>query len=250
MEKGNLSINSENIMPIIKKWLYSESDIFLRELVSNGCDAITKLQKLIGMGEANVPEDTEYKVSVILDKENGVIKVIDNGIGMTADEIKEYITQIAFSGASDFINKYKDQIDDGGDIIGHFGLGFYSAFMVADKVQIDSLSYRDGAKAARWICDGGVEFELDESDKTDRGTVITLYIGDDGKDFLNPYKIKEVLAKYCYFMPIEIYFEDMEEIKKESEKKAEAKTDGEENGDVIEEPKKPEPINMTNPLWL
>ncbi|MCI8804483.1 MAG: molecular chaperone HtpG [Clostridiales bacterium] len=250
MEKGNLSINSENIMPIIKKWLYSESDIFLRELVSNGCDAITKLQKLIGMGEANVPEDTEYKVSVILDKENGVIKVIDNGIGMTADEIKEYITQIAFSGASDFINKYKDQIDDGGDIIGHFGLGFYSAFMVADKVQIDSLSYRDGAKAARWICDGGVEFELDESDKTDRGTVITLYIGDDGKDFLNPYKIKEVLAKYCYFMPIEIYFEDMEEIKKESEKKAEAKTDGEENGDVIEEPKKPEPINRTNPLWL
>ncbi len=245
MEKGNLSINSENILPIIKKWLYSESDIFLRELVSNGCDAITKLQKLVGMGEANVGDDTKYKVTVVLDKENSIIKVIDNGIGMTADEIKEYITQIAFSGASDFINKYKDKINEGGDIIGHFGLGFYSAFMVADKVQIDSLSYKDGATAARWICDGGVEFEMDESDKTDRGTVITLYIGEDGKDFLNPYKIKETLAKYCYFMPIEIYFEDTEDLKKESEK-PESK-DGE---NVIEEPKKTEPINQTNPLWL
>ena len=244
MEKGNLSINSENILPIIKKWLYSESDIFIRELVSNACDAITKFQKLVGMGEAAAGDEEKYSVKVVLDKENSVIKVIDNGIGMTADEIKEYITQIAFSGASDFINKYKDKIDEGGDIIGHFGLGFYSAFMVADKVQIDSLSYKDGEKAARWTCDGGIEFEMDESDMTQRGTVITLYIGESGKDFLNPYKIKEVLAKYCYFMPIEIYFEDIAEIKKEAEKTEKAE---EENK---EDEKKPEPINDINPLWL
>ncbi len=241
MEKGNLSINSENILPIIKKWLYSESDIFLRELVSNACDAITKLQKLCNMGEAEVSADTKYCVNVILDKESGTIKIVDNGIGMTADEIKEYITQIAFSGASDFINKYKDKIDEGGDIIGHFGLGFYSAFMVADKVQIDSLSYKDGATAAKWICDGGIEFEIGESDYDKRGTVITLYIGEDGKEFLNPFKIKEVLAKYCYFMPIEIYFEDVEEAKK-----AEAET--EKNDD--EKSSEPKPINKTNPLWL
>jgi len=247
MEKGNLSINSENILPIIKKWLYSESDIFLRELVSNGCDAITKLQKLVGMGEADVAADTEYKVKVILDKENSVIKVVDNGIGMTADEIKEYITQIAFSGASDFINKYKDKIDEGGDIIGHFGLGFYSAFMVADKVQIDSLSYKEGEKAAKWVCDGGIEFEMDDSDLTQRGTVITLYIGESGKSFLSPYKIKEVLAKYCYFMPIEIYFEDVEEIKKKEESAGE-NTEKAENSDNVDN--SPKPINNTNPLWL
>ena len=174
MQKGNLSINSENILPIIKKWLYSDSDIFLRELVSNGCDAITKLQKLVSMGEANVEDNVKYSVKVVLDKENSAIKVIDNGIGMTADEIKEYITQIAFSGANDFINKYKDKMDDGGDIIGHFGLGFYSAFMVADKVRIDSLSYKEGAEAASWVCDGGIEYELGESDKAERGTVVTL----------------------------------------------------------------------------
>lgn len=240
MEKGNLSINSENILPIIKKWLYSESDIFLRELVSNGCDAITKFQKLIAMGETSADENTKYSVKVVLDKENSIIKIIDNGIGMTADEIKEYITQIAFSGATDFINKYQDKIDEGGDIIGHFGLGFYSAFMVADKVQIDSLSYKDGAKPARWICDGGIEYEMGESDKAERGTEITLYIGEDGKDFLNGFKLKEVLAKYCYFMPIEIYFEDLEETKK-----AEEKADDKDN-----EIKEPEPINDTNPLWL
>lgn len=244
MEKGSLSINSENILPIIKKWLYSDSDIFLRELVSNGCDAITKLQKLVSMGEAAVEENPEYKVRVVLDKENSVIKVIDNGIGMTADEIKEYITQIAFSGANDFINKYKDKMDESGDIIGHFGLGFYSAFMVADKVQIDSLSYKDGAEAAKWICDGGIEFEMDESDLNERGTVITLYIGDDGKDFLSPYKIKEILAKYCYFMPIEIYFEDLADVKEESEK-----TDGE-GSDEEKEKETPKPVNKTNPLWL
>jgi len=248
MEKGNLSINSENILPIIKKWLYSDSDIFLRELVSNGCDAITKLQKLVGMGEAAVEEGTQYKVKVILDKENGVIKVIDNGIGMTADEIKEYITQIAFSGASDFINKYKDKIDEGGDIIGHFGLGFYSAFMVADKVMIDSLSYKDGAVASKWVCDGGIEFEMDDSDYNERGTVVTLYISEDAKEFLSPFKIKEVLAKYCYFMPVEIYFEDVEEIKKQENKAEDNKTesDGAESPENME----PKPINDVNPLWL
>ncbi len=242
MEKGNLSINSENILPIIKKWLYSDSDIFLRELVSNGCDAINKLKKLGTMGEAELDENEAYKVVVELDKENSIIKVIDNGLGMTADEIKEYITQIAFSGASDFIAKYQEQIGEGGDIIGHFGLGFYSAFMVADKVQIDSKSYKADEPAAKWVCDGGVEYEMDESDRTERGTTITLYIGEDGKDFLDKWKLKEVLNKYCGFMPVEIYFEDVEDVKKEAEK-------AEENNEPIEE-KKPEPINDTNPLWL
>lgn len=249
MEKGNLSINSENILPIIKKWLYSDSDIFLRELVSNGCDAITKLQKLVSMGEAKVEENPDYKVRVVLDKENSLIKIIDNGIGMTADEIKEYITQIAFSGANDFINKYKDKMEDGGDIIGHFGLGFYSAFMVADKVQIDSLSYKEGAEAAKWICDGGIEYEIGESDRAERGTTITLYVSEESKEFLNAFKLREILTKYCYFMPIEIYFEDLEQIKKEEEEKAK-KAEENKDSDVVEEEKKPEPINKTNPLWL
>lgn len=247
MEKGNLSINSENILPIIKKWLYSDSDIFLRELVSNGCDAISKLKKLAAMGEADIPEDERYKVEVQVDTENSIIKVIDNGIGMTADEIKEYITQIAFSGANDFINKYKDQIEGGNDIIGHFGLGFYSAFMVADKVQIDSLSYKDGSTSARWICDGGIEYEMGESDRTERGTTITLYLGEDGKDFNNAWKIREVLTKYCYFMPTEIYFTDIvSEAKKAEEdaKKAEEKPDE----PIVQEEKKP--LNITTPLWL
>ncbi len=251
MQKGNLSINSENILPIIKKWLYSDSDIFLRELVSNGCDAITKLQKLVSMGEANVEDNVKYSVKVVLDKENSAIKVIDNGIGMTADEIKEYITQIAFSGANDFINKYKDKMDDGGDIIGHFGLGFYSAFMVADKVRIDSLSYKEGAEAASWVCDGGIEYELGESDKAERGTVVTLYVGEDGKEFLNAFKLREILTKYCYFMPIEIFFEDLEQIKKAAEEKAKKAEENKED-DVVndEQDKEEKPINKTNPLWL
>ena len=160
MEKGNLSITSENMLPIIKKWLYSDSDIFFRELVSNACDAISKFKKLVQMGEATAAEDEKYRVDVAVDKDASTITVSDNGIGMTADEIKEYITNIAFSGASDFVEKYKDKMGEANDIIGHFGLGFYSAFMVADKVQIDSLSYKEGAKAARWICDGGVEYEI------------------------------------------------------------------------------------------
>ncbi len=236
MEKGNLSINSENIFPIIKKWLYSDTDIFLRELVSNGCDAISKLKKLKTMGEANVPDDEEYRVTVKLDEQAKTIQIIDNGIGMTADEIKEYITQIAFSGASDFIAKYQDQFENGNDIIGHFGLGFYSAFMVADKVEIDSKSYIPDAPAAKWICDGGVEYEIGEGDKVDRGTVVTLHIGDESKEFLNGWKLKEILAKYCYFMPIEIYFE---EEKKDSKENAENTSEAEEK-----------PVNDTAPLWL
>lgn len=244
MKKGNLSINSENILPIIKKWLYSDSDIFIRELVSNGCDAINKLKKLSTMGEANLNDNEKFSIRVILDKENSTIQIIDNGIGMTADEIEEYITQIAFSGASDFVNKYKDQLEDGGDIIGHFGLGFYSAFMVADKVMIDTLSYKDGTTPAKWICDGGIEYEIGESDRTERGTTITLFVGEEGKDFLNAFKLREILNKYCYFMPIEIFFEDLEEMKKEVEKENENDTIDE------DEIKESLPINKTNPLWL
>ncbi len=244
MKKGNLSINSENILPIIKKWLYSDSDIFIRELVSNGCDAINKLKKLATMGETNLDQNEKFNIRVVLDKENNTIQIIDNGIGMTANEIEEYITQIAFSGASDFVNKYKDQLEDGGDIIGHFGLGFYSAFMVADKVMIDTLSYKEGATPAKWICDGGIEYEIGESDRKERGTTITLFVGEEGKDFLNAFKLREILNKYCYFMPIEIFFEDIETMKKEAEKDNE--------NDTIDENDIKEllPINKTNPLWL
>ena len=244
MKKGNLSINSENILPIIKKWLYSDSDIFIRELVSNSCDAINKLKKLATMGEATLKENEKFSIRVVLDKENKTIQIIDNGIGMTSDEIKEYITQIAFSGASDFVNKYKDQLEDGNDIIGHFGLGFYSAFMVADKVMIDTLSYKEGASPAKWICDGGIEYEIGKSDRTERGTTITLFVGEEGADFLNAFKLREILNKYCYFMPIEIFFEDLEAMKKEEEKDKENDTIDE------EEIKELLPINKTNPLYL
>lgn len=168
MQKGNLSINSENIFPIIKKWLYSDTDIFLRELVSNGCDAIAKYKKLVSMGEAE-ESNSPYKVTVRLDEKNSLIEIEDNGIGMTEDEVKEYITQIAFSGATDFISKYQDQFENGNDIIGHFGLGFYSAFMVADKVEIDTLSYKKDAKAVKWVCDGGIEYEIGEGKKPTKG---------------------------------------------------------------------------------
>jgi molecular chaperone HtpG len=250
MEKGNLSITSENMLPIIKKWLYSDSDIFIRELVSNGCDAISKLKKLVQMGEAEAT-DAEYRVDVTVDKDASIITVSDNGIGMTADEIKEYITNIAFSGASDFVEKYKDQMDDANDIIGHFGLGFYSAFMVADKVQIDSLSYKDGAKAARWICDGGIEYELgEESDRTQRGTTITLYIGEDGKDFLDGWKLREALTKYCYFMPTEIYFTDLVQERKDAEEAEKKAKESEDKSEEVVEPVKETPINETEPLYL
>ena len=246
MQKGNLSINSENIFPIIKKWLYSDTDIFLRELVSNGCDAIAKYKKLVSMGEAE-ESNSPYKVTVRLDEKNSLIEIEDNGIGMTEDEVKEYITQIAFSGATDFISKYQDQFENGNDIIGHFGLGFYSAFMVADKVEIDTLSYKKDAKAVKWVCDGGIEYEIGEGKKPTRGTIITLHVGEEGKEFLNSWKLKEILAKYCYFMPTEIYFEDVEEVKKAEEERAKKLAGNPDTAPVEEAPK---PVNDTTPLWL
>ncbi len=197
-EKGNISINTENIFPIIKKWLYSEKDIFIRELVSNAADAISKLNKLAAMGETTLDDDYKFKITVSVNKEAGTIKVIDNGIGMTGDEVKKYINQIAFSGAKDFIEKYKDKTDDQ-QIIGHFGLGFYSSFMVAKKVKIDTLSYVEGAQAVSWVSDGNTEFEMEPSDKTDVGSVITLYLADDSMEFVDHYKMSEVLRKYFSF---------------------------------------------------
>lgn len=204
---GSLSINSENIFPIIKKWLYSDHDIFFRELVSNGCDAITKLKKLDMMGETEIADDEELKVQVIVNPNEKTITFIDNGIGMTEDEVDEYINQIAFSGAEAFLEQYKDKTSDD-QIIGHFGLGFYSAFMVADRVTIDTLSYKKDAKAVLWDCEDGTEFNMSESDKTTRGTKITLYLNEDSVEFANMYKAREVLDKYCSFMPVEIFLSD------------------------------------------
>ena len=201
---GNLSINSENIFPIIKKWLYSDHDIFFRELVSNGCDAITKLKKLEVMGEYTFPEDYKAKIEVIVNPEEKTLKFIDNGIGMTEPEVEEYITQIAFSGATDFLEKYKDKTSND-EIIGHFGLGFYSAFMVADEVHIDTLSYQDGAKAVHWECDGSSEYTIGEGSKTTVGTEITLFLNEESVEFSNEYRAREVLEKYCSFMPVEIF---------------------------------------------
>ncbi|MBO7336318.1 MAG: molecular chaperone HtpG, partial [Lachnospiraceae bacterium] len=236
MEKrqGNLSIDSENIFPIIKQWLYSDHDIFYRELISNGCDAITKLKKLSGIGEISLPEGEEYKVDVFVNQENKTITFTDNGIGMTMDEVDKYINQIAFSGAKDFLEQYKDKSGED-QIIGHFGLGFYSAFMVADKVTIDTLSYKDGAKPVYWESEGGMSFEMREGDKPERGTTIVLYLNEDSYEFSNEYKAKEVIEKYCAFMPVPIYF------KNENSKPEEVKEG--------EEPKKPEPLNDVNPLW-
>ena len=204
-EHGNLSINSQNIFPIIKKWMYSDHDIFYRELISNGCDAITKLKKLDLIGEYEAPDDIEYKLLVNVSPDKKTIKIIDNGIGMTTDEVNEYICQIAFSGAEAFLEKYKDKTNDD-QIIGHFGLGFYSAFMVADKVTIDTLSFKEGSKAVHWECNGGTEYDISDSDKTTVGTEITLYLNEDSYEFANEYKAKEVIDKYCSFMPVPIYF--------------------------------------------
>jgi len=203
-EQGSLSINSENLFPIIKKWLYSDHDIFVRELVSNGCDAITKLKKLEMMGECEIAEDEKMKVEVIVNSEDKTMIVRDNGIGMTADEVKEYITQIAFSGATDFLEKYKDKTNED-QIIGHFGLGFYSAFMVAERVTIQTLSYKKGAEPVYWECDGDSEYAMAKGDKETRGTEITLYLNEDSLEFANEYRAREVLDKYCAFMPVEIY---------------------------------------------
>ena len=241
-QKGSLSIHSENIFPIIKKWLYSDKDIYVRELISNACDAISKLKKLESMGETTIAPGTNFKVTVELDDKEKTIKIIDNGIGMTSEEVKKYIAQIAFSGAEDFLEQYKDKADKD-QIIGHFGLGFYSAFMVAGKIQIDTLSYKDGSTAARWICDGGSEYEMSDSDRSEIGTTITLFINDDGEGFLNEYTLRSTIEKYCSFMPIEIYLENVNkeipapEENKDPENKDEIK---------IEEPK---PLNDIAPLW-
>jgi len=235
MAKGNISVSSENIFPIIKKWLYSDKDIFLRELVSNGCDAITKLKKLAGIGEAELGENELLKVSVIIDKDAKTLTISDNGIGMTAEEIDKYITQIAFSGASDFLEKYKDEDNKDGGIIGHFGLGFYSAFMPAETVEIDSLSYKEGSKPAKWVCDGSMEYDMTEGERNERGTTITLHIAEDSAEFLEEYTVRQILNKYCSFLPVEIYLENKaNEASKEENEEAEA----------------PKPINDTTPLWM
>lgn len=233
-ENGNISIHTENIMPIIKKWLYSDKDIFIRELISNGCDAINKLERLVTFGEATV-EESKYEVTVSLNKDEKTIKFIDNGIGMTSDEVKKYINQVAFSGAEEFLSKYKDKIDEGKGIIGHFGLGFYSAFMVSEKVEIDTLSYKEGEEAVKWICKGGTEYEIESSERTSRGTTVTLYISEDSNEFLDYYKLRQIIKKHCNFFPVEIYLIDENEKKddKDSEKDIE-KT----------------PLNDTKPLWM
>ena len=220
-QKGNLSIDSENIFPIIKKWLYSDHDIFIRELISNGVDAITKIKRLDSMGEASVEDGTQYKVTVMSSPNEKTLTFMDNGIGMTAEEVEKYINQIAFSGAADFLEKYKDK-DQSEQIIGHFGLGFYSAFMVADKVTIDTLSYQDGAESVHWESDGGLTYEMSDGNRTERGTTITLYLADDSLEFANEFRVKEVINKYCSFMPIEIYYINEDKAKEEAEKEIEA----------------------------
>ncbi len=235
-ETGNLSIQTENILPIIKKWLYSDKDIFVRELVSNSCDAISKLKRLIAIGETNIGEDEKFYIKVVVNKDDKTIQFIDNGIGMTEEEVKKYINQIAFSSIKDFVEKYKDKMDEENQIIGHFGVGFYSAFMVADKVEIDTLSYLEGAAPVKWISSGDVQYEMDVSDRKIRGTTVTLHVSADGEEFLDEYRMREVLMKYCAFMPYEIYLEDASaEAKKEKGKEAS---------------EAPKPINDTNPLWL
>ena len=273
---GNLSIDSDNLFPIIKKWLYSDHDIFYRELISNGCDAITKLKKLDMMGEYSLPADYKAKIQVIVNPEEKTLKFIDNGLGMTADEVEEYINQIAFSGATDFIEKYKDKSNDD-QIIGHFGLGFYSAFMVADEVTIDTLSYKEGATPVHWSCDGGTEFDMVDGDMDSVGTEITLFLNEDCLEFANEYRAREIIEKYCSFMPTEIYLsnanaaEEYETIDKEDkldtdtvieEIHEEAKTEEKENEngekeivevspakDKLKIVKRPVPLNDTNPLW-
>ena len=257
---GSLSINSENIFPIIKKWLYSDHDIFFRELISNGCDAITKLKKLDMMGEYTLPDNYKAKIQVIVDPKNKTLKFIDNGIGMTADEVEEYINQIAFSGATDFIEKYKDKTNED-QIIGHFGLGFYSAFMVADEVHIDSLSYQDGAKAVHWECDGGTEFSMEDGDRDTVGTEITLFLNEDVLEFCNEYKAREVIKKYCSFMPTEIYLskadtDETETINEEDKLPTDEivetivpDADKKEDKIRLKIKKRPELLNETQPLW-
>ena len=277
VKHGNLSINSDNIFPIIKKWLYSDHDIFVRELVSNGCDAITKLKKLEVMGEYNFPDDYKAKIEVVVNPEKKTLKFIDNGIGMTADEVEEYITQIAFSGATQFLEKYKDKTTED-QMIGHFGLGFYSAFMVADEVHIDTLSYTEGSSPVHWTCDGGTEYEIQEGNKTTVGTEITLFLNEESLEFANEYRMREVLEKYCSFMPVNIYlskenapqeYETIDEADlKEDDVVVErihedAKTEEKENEngekevvevspakDKVKINKRPVSLSDTHPLWM
>ncbi len=273
---GNLSINSDNLFPIIKKWLYSDHDIFYRELISNGCDAITKLKKLDMMGEYELPADYKAKIQVIVNPDEKTLKFIDNGLGMTADEVEEYINQIAFSGATDFIEKYKDKANDD-QIIGHFGLGFYSAFMVADQVTIDTLSYKKNATPVHWACDGGTEFDMTDGTKEGVGTEITLYLNEDCLEFANEYRAREVIEKYCSFMPTPIFLSkanapeeyetidvsdrlDTDKVVEEIHEEAKTEEKENENGekeivevspakDQLKIVKRPVPLNDTNPLW-
>ncbi len=257
---GSLSISSDNIFPIIKKWMYSDHDIFYRELISNGCDAITKLKKLDMMGEYTLPNDYKAKIQVICNPEDKTLTFIDNGLGMTADEVEEYINQIAFSGATDFIEKYKDKANDD-QIIGHFGLGFYSAFMVADEVHIDTLSYQNGATAVHWECDGGTEFSMKDGDYDTVGTKITLFLNEDVLEFCNIYKAREVIKKYCSFMPTEIYLSKANDDSTETIDKGEElptdeivetiapKEDDKDKKIRLKIKKRPELLNETKPLW-
>ena len=275
--KGSLSIESENMFPIIKKWLYSDHDIFIRELVSNGCDAITKLKKLDIMGEYTLPDDYKPSIQVVVDTEGKSLSFTDTGLGMTEDEVDEYINQVAFSGATDFLEKYKDKANEE-QIIGHFGLGFYSAFMVADRVTIDTLSWKEGAAPVRWESEGGINFEMSEGDKKEIGTTITLYLSEDSLEFANEYRVREVLTKYCSFMPVEIFLskegaeQEYETIDKEELREddvvvenivEEAKTEERENEngekEVVEVSprkekvkinKRPVSISTTTPLWM
>ena len=277
VKKGSLSINSENIFPIIKKWLYSDHDIFVREVVSNGCDAITKLRKLEIMGDYEFPDKYKAKIQVIVNPEEKTLKFIDNGIGMTADEVEEYITQIAFSGATEFLEKYKDKTTDD-QMIGHFGLGFYSTFMVADEVHIDTLSYKEGAAPVHWSCDGGTEYELQEGNKNTVGTEITLFLNEESVEFANEYRMREVIEKYCSFMPVEIFlskagapqeYETIEESELQEEDviveriHEDAKTEEKENEngekeivevsparDMVKINKRPVSLSDTKPLWM
>ncbi len=267
-KKGNLSINSENMFPIIKKWLYSDHDIFYREVISNACDAITKIRKMDMMGEYQLPDGFKPRVDIILNDKEKTIKIVDNGIGMTAEEVEEYINQVAFSGATDFLNKYKDKAN-ADQIIGHFGLGFYSTFMVSDYVDIDTRSYKEDAESVHWTCDGGSDFEMSDGDKTDVGTVITLHLSEDCLEFCNEYKAREVIQKYCSFMPYEIYLsrenEEGTETIKESEKRdddvvievIEPEKKAEENKDTeakeeekqLKIKRRPQLLNDIHPLW-
>mgnify|MGYP001282282727 FL=1 len=273
---GNLSINSDNLFPIIKKWLYSDHDIFYRELISNGCDAITKLKKLDMMGEYELPADYKPQIQVIVNPDEKTLKFIDNGLGMTSDEVEEYINQIAFSGAQDFLAKYKDKANED-QIIGHFGLGFYSAFMVADKVTIDTLSYKKDAEPVHWESEGGTEFAMDKGDKEGNGTKIVLYLNEDSTEFCNEYRAREVIQKYCSFMPTPIFLSkanakteyetidaadklDTDTVVEEIHEEAKTEEKENENGEkeVVEVSpakeklkivKRPVPLNDTNPLW-